>query len=228
MKNLIKKIELAKKSELKQSLSKLSEYTSIEDYLRFAYYRDRFTKPQLKKVEQMTIGQFRTELKTKLTAHITKRFDAKIEEVLSLQDKAFKIVSVRVDVDWVKSSMWGKNPTATAWITYKNASGNTETEYLKSRSISGCGYDKESTAVAEALNQSEVLKANLYAYANRPMNKGKELREIFGYGSGYRELPSFEVGVGTSCYTSIFAKLKLDFKNTASSKMFDQYRAEAK
>jgi len=228
MKNLIKKIELSKKVELKKSLASLREYNSVSEFLNYAYYRNLFTKPQLKKVEQMTIGQFRTELKTKLTAHIVKRFDDKINEVLSLESKVLKIVSVRVDVNWCKSSTWGANPTAEAWITFINASGHRETEYLKSRSISGCGYDKESTAVAEALNQSEVLKANLYAYANRPMNKGKELREIFGYGSGYGELPRFEGGVGTSCYTSIFDKLKLDFKNTASSKMFDQYRAEAK
>lgn len=227
MKNLVSKIEKAKKVELKKSLTDLKRYDSVSEFLKFAYYRDKFTKRELKAVELMKITEFRSVLKNKLTNHINKRFDSQISEVLSLESKVLKILSVRVDVNWCKSSTWGANPTAEAWITFINDSGSRETEYLKSRSISGCGYDKESTAVAEALNQSEVLKANLYAYANRPMNKGKELREIFGYGSGYGELPCFEGGVGTSCYNSIFAKLKLDFRNTASGKMFDQFRAEA-
>lgn len=227
MKNLVSKIEKAKKVELKKSLTDLKEYNSVSEFLKFAYYRDKFTKRELKAVELMKITEFRTELKNKLTAHINKRFDSQISEVLSLESKVLKIDSIRVDVNWVKSSMWGENPTAEAWITYKNASGNTETEYLKSRSVSGCGYDKESTAVAKALNQSEVLKANLYAYANRPMNNNKTLEQIFGYGSGYGILPSFSGGVGSNCYTSIFAKLKLNFRKTASGKMFDQFRAEA-
>lgn len=227
MKNLVSKIEKAKKVELKKSLTDLKKYDSVSEFLKFAYYRDKFTKRELKAVELMKIGQFRTELKNKLTAHINKRFDSQISEILSLESKVLKIDSIRVDVNWCKSSTWGANPTAEAWITYINASGHRETEYLKSRSISGCGYDKESTAVAEALNQSEVLKANLYAYANRPMNKNKTLNEILGYGSGYGILPRFEGGVGSNCYTSIFAKLKLNFRKTASGKMFDQFRAEA-
>lgn len=226
MKNLVSKIEKAKKVELKKSLTDLKKYDSVSEFLKFAYYRDKFTKRELKAVELMKIGQFRSELKNKLTTHINKRFDSQINEVLSLESKVLKIIGVRVDVNWCKSATWGANPTAEAWITFINASGYRETEYLKSHSVSGCGYDKESTAVAEALNQSEVLKANLYAYANRPMNKNKTLNEIFGYGSGYGILPRFEGGVGSNCYTSIFAKLKLNFRKTASGKMFDQFRSE--
>lgn len=55
---------------------------------------------------------------------------------------------IRIDVSWKKSQTWGANPTAEVWAG----------EYLGiSRRVGGCGYDKESTAIAEPFNRSKKL-----------------------------------------------------------------------
>lgn len=55
---------------------------------------------------------------------------------------------IRIDVNWKKNSTWGANPTAEVWTD----------EYLgESRSVGGCGYDKESTAIAEPFNKSKQM-----------------------------------------------------------------------
>ena len=53
-----------------------------------------------------------------------------------------------IDVNWKKNQTWGANPTAEVWTD----------EYLgESRSVGGCGYDKESTAIAEPFNRSKQM-----------------------------------------------------------------------
>lgn len=56
--------------------------------------------------------------------------------------------NIRIDVSWKKSQTWGANPQAEVWTD----------EYLGlSRSVGGCGYDKESTAIAEPFNRSKQM-----------------------------------------------------------------------
>ena len=56
---------------------------------------------------------------------------------------------INISVEWHRSAMWGYNPSATVAADYRRTYGK----------ASGCGYDKESAAVAEALNANpEALK----------------------------------------------------------------------
>ena len=67
-----------------------------------------------------------------------------------------------VSVEWKRSSVWGHNPTATA-----RTDDGTFTGYA-----SGCGYDKESAAVGEALNKSPAVMRVLYQAAEQAMKNG--------------------------------------------------------
>jgi hypothetical protein len=142
----------------------------------------------------------------------------KVKEVFAAPD----VVSINISVERVKSKMWGSNPTATAEIiisdgTYKS---------FKSGSITGCGFDKESTAIAEALNQSDsVLKL---LYAKKETDVSKENRDLIGCGSGYGVLPKFEGGVGFNCHVRIFKSFGFDAKHSGSGKSFDVYTIERK
>ena len=119
--------------------------------------------------------------------------------------------------------MWGANPNAECWYSYKDAEGNHRSGYVTSGSIGGCGYDKGSTAVAMCLNQiNEVLKP-LYVIKNNVVPMEQQNRDIFGYGSGYGILPSIEGGVGVSCYPKIFKSIGYKFTTQASGKTFDVY-----
>lgn len=90
---------------------------------------------------------------------------------------------IRIDVRWKKSKTWGANPTAEVWAD----------EYLGiSRSIGGCGYDKESTAIAEPLNRSKkmakiaiIAKYLDFRYGNLGW-KEKQGKDIFTYSYGVR------------------------------------------
>lgn len=140
---------------------------------------------------------------------------------------AVSLGSVSISVEWSKNRTWGANPTATARTSDGVFYGH----------ASGCGYDKESAAVAEALNQSPAVMRMLYTAAENAMKSGKaptktgnsscvSWRDILGYGSGYSLLPYFEGGVGVSCFWSIFKVCGYDCRSAGSGKMFDCYSVE--
>ena len=128
--------------------------------------------------------------------------------------------SVSVSVTWARSRTWGANPTAEVVnIGDRKTTGH----------ASGCGYDKESAAIAEALNQNPAALRVLYDLAENALSAGKspmtctgyDWRDSIGYGSGYGVLPYFEGGVGSDCFWSIFKSAGYTVKHAGSGKMFD-------
>lgn len=99
---------------------------------------------------------------------------------------------------WIKNRTWGWNPHIEVFC------GN----FRHTATASGCGYDKESTAVAEALNQCNKILKILYDAKEKSLAEGENISnvELLGYGSGYEELPRFEGGVGMSSILEIFRK----------------------
>lgn len=147
----------------------------------------------------------------------------KLEEAATAND----LNSATVEMEWKRSSYWGNCPSVELFANGVIYSGR----------ASGCGYDKASAAIAEALNKSpEIMKA-LYIAAEAALTEGKHYtrtsgncvswREILGYGSGYSVLPYFEGGVGVSAFETIFKNCGFKFRNVASGKRFDVYSIEA-
>lgn len=221
MKNLISKINRESKKELKKALTFNSEHNTKESFLNFAYYRNLFTKSELSKIDNITFADFKRMLKTKITAREEKRRTDKVLEVLAVKDKTFKILEIKIQTEWKKSPTWGANPSTEIWVSFVNSKGYRDTEYFKSGAVTGCGFDKLSTSISNALNQSEVLKANLYNVANKGKNQKLTNAQIFGYGSGYGILPYFGEGCGVSIYRDIFNAIGLKFESVASGKNFD-------
>lgn len=125
---------------------------------------------------------------------------AKLERIAAAPDLDF----ISISVDWVRSRTWGYNPRVEITTNAGRFTG----------SASGCGYDKESTAVGEALNQCDSVLKALYTLKENNLRAGQsdfsksactgvDNRNICGYGSGYSILPYFEGGVGVSCFWSI-------------------------
>lgn len=141
----------------------------------------------------------------------TKRIKKKIEKEtaakLARLDRvanATDLNYISVSVDWVRSRTWGHNP-------HTEVRTNTGTYH---GTASGCGYDKESAAIAEAFNKCDSILKALYKLKEDGLRAGKtdasetactgfDNRSICGYGSGYSVLPYFEGGVGVSCFWSI-------------------------
>ena len=171
----------------------LQEYSTATRWKQ--YKNGRITRE--KAVEFATARAFR-EIDKKTAAQL-----ARLDRVAAAPALSYLSISV----DWVRSRTWGYNPRAEAM---SNAGTFTGT-------ASGCGYDKESAAVAEALNQCDSVLQLLYTYKENALAAGESDESktvscgrfngsIIGYGAGYGAIPYFEGGVGVSCFWSILKK----------------------
>ena len=181
-------------------------------------------------------GTYEEQLK-KFSAYLNKRmWKERKEELNKIQEveEADKFGLGRnkliITIEWKTSRMWGNNPRA-----YTNYGFGGE-------SIGGCGYDKQSTATAQALNSYKPLLKILYARKEKELkNLKKEYTEqngfkgttqghinaeVLGYGSGYGILPTFEGGVGVSSHKRIIEGLGLKMEQITDAKHTDVFIIE--
>ena len=137
-----------------------------------------------------------------------KKEDKKIDEYINQKE----VKHLTINIEWKRSSIWGMNPHATAFIYYKN--GDFE---ILTATCSGCGYDKESTVIAEIYNK--IFKYKLYKIQKNATKKKKA-----PYGIYWNDfVPYFDGGIGTSCYYSITKYIGGKFKDVAHTKHDDIY-----
>jgi len=217
MKKLIKAIETELKNERVKFVKELKAYDSVEFILNGWYYKSFLTPTKLKLAPFMGLDQLVELIVLRYDIKSAKRRAEKIDRIKYVMG-AKDVVSVVINIEWKRSQTWGHNPNADARVSYIDGT----CEYFNSGSIGGCGYDKESTAVANCINQvNGILKA---LYIKRAKNVKKTTREVFGYGSGYGLLPRIEGGVGVSCYPEIFEAIGFKFNKLSSGKSFDVYQ----
>jgi hypothetical protein len=133
---------------------------------------------------------------------------------------AKEIKCITLSIDWKKSQMWGYNPLATAKVTYLD--NISETFY--SDRVTGAGYDKESTAFANSINQVNGILNKMINLKND--NISKDNRDLFGYGTQGDFIPMFANGVGVSCYYNVFESIGYQLKHIANGQTFDVYTIE--
>lgn len=157
--------------------------------------------PSGDKLPEKIIVKITNKRKREINREIEKRF-ARVHEV----EEAEAPAAVSIVVDWHKSQTWGMNPRARVAAERVTTYG----------SASGCGYDKQSAAIASAMNQNPEILKILYDHA--------EAGGVFPYGVDvWAGLPSFAGGCGVSCFYSIFEACGYTFRQVASGKMFDVY-----
>lgn len=121
------------------------------------------------------------------------------------------VFRLEIDITWHKSKTWGMCPSAS--MSWEDANG---WHYEKNAAYaSGCGYDKESTVIAECCNK--VLIGMLW--------RKKKAKESVPYGVSLANtfFPYFNGGVGMSCYYRVASFLGGKLENVVSSKYFDKY-----
>ena len=180
---------------------------------------------------QYTAGKISRE---KAVEYAVKRYnkkkDAETAAKLAHLDRianAEDINDISVYIDWKRSATWGYNPTATAYTDVGKTTGK----------ASGCGYDKESAAIASAFNEQDTILKILYTIKENALKAGVPDRsatactgrnntECCGYGAGYSVLPYFEGGVGSNCFWNILKKAGFSVKHhgTAHSDAYTLYR----
>ncbi len=124
------------------------------------------------------------------------------------------VQSITISIEWKKSRMWGSNPQCNATVIHKD--GSYSTGYA---TCSGCGYDKESTVIADIFNN--FLKYKLYGEF-KPTDRDMDTGLPYGIYTG--EYRHFSGGIDTSCYYSISEAINGKFERISSGKTFDVYK----
>ena len=231
MKNLINSSVNAITSEQAKQIDGLNQFATVAEILKDWHYSKYISKAVQKKIARLQAdnvadGLILAQINAAITAQINSTAVKKIAKVTSRINTVNNCTNIidyiTITVEWTKSRTWGANPQATARICFTDGTCNSFT----SSRVGGCGYDKESQAVSEALNQcNELLKA-LYTVKNNLPDMAN--RDIFGYGSGYGILPYFEGGTGVSCLYQIFESIGYKFSKVSTGKMFDVYQVVKK
>ena len=175
---------------LKKAIDRSEEEQAGKAYER-AFAADCALREMLteKQWEKYTIGTMTREIalelaRKKAAREAKKRADRYRKRITAAEGENRPADGLLV-IRWTRNQTWGWNPHAELYIGGETFTGR----------ASGCGYDKASAAMADALNACPAIMRALYAKEDeRP--EGETRREWLGYGSGYGVLPSFEGGVG--------------------------------
>ena len=179
------------------------------------YYRDRMTNAAFALVKAADPAELLPDVAKK---KMLVRFDRENEkdrarylEKLEKAEAAPDLVYAHVNVDWKKSATWGRNPSAEI-IAQKCQTTAT---------ASGCGYDKESAAIASAANANPEIMRILYKHAE---NGGTFPYSVHTWAG----LPHFDGGCGVSCFRNVFDACGYNWIDVAHGKTYDIYRLEVK
>lgn len=133
------------------------------------------------------------------------------------------VKTITINIEWIKSRTWGYNPHAEAAVEYWDGSF----ERVQGFKCSGCGYDKESTVIAEIFNR--FLKYKLYEIealdAKWTIKHTPSDKRPRPYGICIRNAwRDYAEGIGTSCYSNISEYIGGAWEHLANGKSFDCYR----
>lgn len=120
------------------------------------------------------------------------------------------VVRLEINVEWKRSSTWGQNPHAYWHAELANG------HWLQGHeTCGGCGYDKESTVVAEIFEKA----------CSGMLWRKRKTKKKAPYGCTVKDtwFPHFSGGVGMSCYFSIVEFLGGKMERVASGKTYDNY-----
>ena len=210
MYEIIKEKITAYGAERRAEFEKLTEGATVGQVRGSWFLREHLTNKTAERLQAMQDGErvpveIIEKMRAKRAREVGKEMRGCMERV-ELVEQYEQPERIAVEVEWVKSRTWGKNPHAVV---------RGEKRRTESRA-SGCGYDKESAAIAGALNQNPEALRILYDHA--------KAGGLFPYGVGFLAgVPYFAGGCGVSCFYSIFEACGYTFKKIASGKMFKVY-----
>lgn len=131
---------------------------------------------------------------------------AKRLEALALAESCELPESVNISVEFTRSRTWGSIPHATVTAEQRRTFGT----------ASGCGYDKESAAIAAAMNQHPAVMRILYDHAESGENFPYSVRT-------FAWLPSFDGGCGVSCFQAVFEACGYSWRQVGNGKTYNAY-----
>lgn len=176
-----------------------------------SWYLKRYTTPKTLEAikntapEEKPAADILAKMKAKKAREEAKNTAQRLE-ALALAESYKLPESVNISVEFTRSRTWGSIPHATITAEQRRTFGT----------ASGCGYDKESAAIASAMNQNPEVMRILYDHA--------ESGEGFPYSvHTFAGLPSFDGGCGVSCFRSVFEACGYEWRQVGNGKTFNAY-----
>lgn len=145
---------------------------------------------------------------------------------LDAADKAGKLVEINIRVEWSRSRMYGSNPHAFAYLCYEDEKYGSNTAMGEGRAT-GCGYDKRSAAVYEALCFNHKKKDGYGAFVTLSAARASLDRFVIEHGEElWKEyaidrtpMPHFHFdGKGMSTFTRLFKRIGCRFDSDSPVK----------
>jgi len=215
---MMKNIKRAIKAHEVESNRKFAadlEGKTASQLLESWYYRDNMTPKVFEAVKALDPnatpeGWIIEKMEKKHARKEAKAAANRLEKVERVENTDLP-KNIIVSVEWHKSRIWGYNPMVTVSADHRRTTGT----------ASGCGYDKESAAIASAFNAHPEIMRIIYEYA--------ESGQTFPYGvHTWAGVPSFDGGCGVSVFYAIFEACGYEFKQIASGKLYNVYAINRK
>lgn len=169
----------------------MKNYNNLKKHIE-SYYADKIKKAKKAKRRFDSRGCNVEMTPAGLRAELKKLEKEKQADLLKLEraSECETLKEIEISITWKRSAMWGYNPTAEVRVRDgKNYS-------FLIGFASGCGYDKESASVSNALQDSAIF--NRFIFENY-RKQGKDKIYPFSYGKN-ESLPSFYFGgCGLGC-----------------------------
>lgn len=195
---------------IENKIDALKEALKIDDVNALSWYQtDRLTAAQYNYLKNGNLKRFKELVRKQIEKEKVKKQIVKNDCVLKIQDmkNAGSLETLKIIVEWSRSQTWGYNPHVEAWAQYTNIG-----TLYNTGSVSGCGYDKESAAVASAIN--DIMKPFI-------LKNFSTLKDPAIYGVCDHAL-CFDGGVGMSSFIKAFRACGYDV-HESHGKTFDSY-----
>lgn len=200
---------MIKKLIRNEAVKRIADWAENENLIRRFSTAYTYGKYQ---AEEITHEKAYKKAYNKMVKTMYNERDKKLEKLTKIE-QAEDIKQIRISVEWKNSRTWGMNPHV------ELSAYSCNNCYTARSTASGCGYDKESQAIAEALNSINGVRKLL-------VEKLDYINEKKPYGiNQYNIIPAFSGGVGTRCFTSFFKNI--GWKVTEiHGKTYDSYVVE--
>lgn len=186
-----------------ERIKRIKACKNLDDVIKSRYCEQFLTKRQLEKLNsgELTLPEAKKIMIARIEKDFTKELSQQLNKIKSVKASS-RINSIRCEIDWVKNNTWGYCPKGCYRNGYK---------YQEFKSITGHGFDKLSTLMADMFNSDNNLIAFVIDYIEKHHINEDNIEYKLGYGIKiYNGMPHFSHGVGVDCYETIL--LKLGFK----------------
>lgn len=213
--NLKKAVNEYYDAKEKEFANALDQNMSTGYALDHWYYRDRMTKAAYAIAtktdrEALLPDACKAKMLARFRRENEKARAVKLEKIATVEQYN-KPKYTTVSVEWKRSSVWGYNPTAEVRADKR----------VTTDKASGCGYDKESAAIAGAMNQNPEIMRILYEHAENGLSFPYSVNLFAG-------VPYFGGGCGVLCFKNVFEACGYDWRDVSHGKTYDCYSLEAK